>query len=297
MRNMNIKLCAMCVAMLAMQLPAHAGIVDLLRSAFIKQESIDPPSIRVLLAHDQPGVILEVKGKYKIIDPRTNATIGSSFQGKRRMLQAIPSGIRWGEEFPGVYQIAIVGDSNDTTIIVDSVEYRGVIYAYNVGGSISIVNKVNVEEYLSSVLPHAYQDPLPHELLSAAAIVSRTQAYYLAHNSRTPFWDVDAEHEGYRGQAVANRYKAIDSAIQDTQYMVLNRSGKGDWSPTPFSVAWKPQPQSGAKVFKDKTYSVISFDEALALAKKGENAPDILRVAFPDTTIKLEYATPAALLD
>jgi len=279
------------VAMVTMQMPIAGGIVDLLKSAFTKKEIVEPPSIRVLIAQDQPGIILEVNGKYKILDPRTNGNLGVSFLGKRRMLQAIPSGIRWGEEFPGVYQIAIIPEGSETSITVDGVEYKGMIYVYNVGGSINIVNKVSIEEYLSSALPSQYPDPLPHELLTAIAIVSRSQAYFQAANSRTPFWDVDAVQEGYRGLLSAHRYKAIDTAIDDTQYMVLDHIKKGEKAKAPFSAFWWPQP--GAKMYKDRNYSVITFDDAILMAKKGANAPEILKVAFPETTIKLEYAIPS----
>lgn len=282
-----LKLCAISTALLLAHTPIDAGIMDLMRSAVVKKEGVEPPSIRVLLTHDQSSVILEVKGKYKIFDPRTGDAMGL-FQGKRRMLQPMSNGIRWGEEFPEVYQIAIVPDSPETAIIVDSVEYRGTIFVYNVGGSLSIVNKVNIEEYLSSTLASIYRDPLPKELMSAIAIVARTHAYYQAQKSTTPYWDVDASQEGYQGIALSRYFKGVESAIQDTKYMVLNRIGKGEWSVTPFAVAWRPQ--NGGKLYKDRTYSLITFEAAEQLAKKGENAPEILKKAFPDTTIQLEYS-------
>lgn len=285
---MKMTHCAIIAALLCSQNIAEAGIIDLMRSAFIKKEVREPQSIRILLTHDQPAVMVEVVGKYKIFDPHTGQPIGLSYQGKRRLVQPIPSGIRWGEEFPGIYQMLIVPDAADTLIIVDNIEYRGAVFAYNVGGSISIVNKVNIEDFLSSTLPYLYRDPLPAELLASIAIVARTYAYYQVQHAPSPFWDIDATNAAYHGVAFSRRFKPIENAIRDTKYMVLNRMAQEGWQATAFAAAWRYK--NDARLYKERIYSAITLEEAESLAKKGLNAPQILRQAFPDTTIKLEYS-------
>lgn len=270
----------------------EGGIISKLQSAFSKPIPQQPPSIRVLLAHDQPGVVLEVKGKYKIFDPRTNQHIITSFEGKRKFIQALRDGLRWGEEFPGIHQIVIVPDDRNTTTIVDGIEYRGAIYVYDVGGSISVVNQVDIEEYLDSILPTRYTSNLPDETLAAIAITARTNAYYQAQNAKTPYWDIDASKVGYQGYAVARRSKPIDKAIYDTRYMVLYRIGQGDWAVTPFAVDWRPG--SGGKILQGTVYSAITLEDAEQLAKKGSNASQILEKAFPNTSIQLMHYTPYA---
>ncbi len=270
-----------------MILPLEAGIMDLISRAFSKEAPPQPPSIRVLLAHDETGVFLEVKGKYHIYDPHTNAHINTSNQGKRRLVEATFDGIRWGEEFPGVFQIAIVPDSPDTTILVDGVEYRGKMYVYDVEGAISIVNQVDLEDYLSSILPQRYSQEFPEEVYGAIAITARTDNYFTTKNSKNPFWDVEAQKVGYHGYALSRISKPLNKGLQETRYLVLHRVGKGEWLQTPFSVSWKPE--KGVKLEKGTTYSLITLDEASNLAKKGAKAMQILEKAFPDTSIQRIY--------
>jgi len=276
-------------ALMSIIAPVEAGIMDMLSRAFSSEPLPKPPSIRILIVHDQPSVFLEVKGKYHIYDPHTNTQFNTSFSGKRRTVEATFDGIRWGEEFPGIYQIAIAPDAPETTTLVDGVEYRGIIYIYDVGGTISLVNQIPIEEFLSSVMPQRYPDPLPGNLLEAIAITSRTDSYNLAHSANNPYWDVEASKVGYHGYSPSRISKPLESAIQVTQDLILHRSDKGDWAVNPFAVSWKPA--AAGKMDKGIVYSTLTIEEAAKLAKKGSTAVQILEQAFPDTSIKkLEHA-------
>ena len=48
-----------------------------------------PQTIKVLVAHDQPGVMLEVTGKYRVYDPNENTLLAAPRLGKKRYIQAI----------------------------------------------------------------------------------------------------------------------------------------------------------------------------------------------------------------
>lgn len=276
-----------CLGVLAAALSApialpemHGGIMDLVSST-LKKAPQQPPSIRILLTHDVPGVVIEVKGKYNIYDPNTNDQISRSFQGKRRYMQALVDGLRWGEEFPGIHQVKIVPRDASTTIIVDGVEYHGTIYVYDVGGSISVVNMINVEDYLNMILPQRYKDPMPEELLAAVAIVERTNCYYRMQNSKTAFWNVDAKKEGYGGYALSRPSRFIEQAVHKTQYMALQ--GLDGF----LELGWLPE--SNAKRFRGVTYSTMTLQDADLLVKRGKNAAEILKTAFPMAALKLSY--------
>lgn len=270
---------------LSMIIPAaiptlHAGIMDLVTDAFTKKIPAQPPTIRVLLAHDKHGVILETKGKYKIYDPLTGERVGKSFNGKRRYMQPLADGLRWGESFPGIHQLLILPDDPSTATLVDGVEYQGAIYVYDVGGSVSVVNSLPVEDYLNTILPLRYTGPLSEELLAAVAIAERTNYYYHALNSGTAYWDVDAVKEGYQGSALIRRSTPFEMAVSKTQYMVLAMpDGKGvlalDWI--------KPDTQR----YQGVTYSAITFAEADKMAQNGKNAGEILRAAYPMAVLQL----------
>lgn len=264
----------------------HAGIGDLIKSSLTPEVRIEPPKIRVLLSHDKPTVLIEVKGKYKIYDPRTNEQVSMNFQGKRRLMQAEEDGIRWGEEFPGIHQLVIVPDISATTIVVDGIEYQGAIYIYDVGGTLSVVNKIDVEDYLKAILSKRYPSnvALPEELLAAITIVARTASYANAQSGKTPYWDVDARKEGYGGYALARGSKNVDEAIRKTQYLALQEQEQGKG---PFLPEWNPS--AGAKRYQGTTYSLISLDEAQKMAENGKNAGEILKKAFPNASLQLAY--------
>lgn len=269
---------------LAMMLSAasslHAGIIDLVTTAFSKPVSAGMPTLRILLAHDKHGVIIETKGKYKIYDPSTGERVGMSFSGKRRYMQPLPDGLRWGESFPGVYQLVIVPDDPATTTLVDGVEYQGNIYIYDIGGSVSVVNSLPVEDYLLTLLPQRYTDTMPEEMLAALAITERTNYYCQSINGKTAFWDIDAVKEGYQGSALIRPSTAMGAAVRKTCHMALGLpNGAGV-----LAVEWiKP----GAGRFQGVVYSAIPVDEAIKLAQNGKNAGEILRVAYPTATLQL----------
>lgn len=261
-------------------LPLHGGIIDLVTNAFTKEVPAQPPTIRVLLAHDKHGVIIETKGKYKIYDPLTGERVGMSFNGKRRYMQPLADGLRWGESFPGIYQLLILPDDQATTIIVDGVEYQGAIYVYDVGGSVSVVNSLPVEDYLSTILPLKYAATLNGELLAALAITERTNYYYHTINSGTDFWDVDASKEGYQGSALVRRSTPLEAAVYNTKFMALAL-------PQEKKIIALDWVKTDTKRYKGVTYSAITFADANKMAQNGKNAADILRAAYPMATLQL----------
>ena len=188
----------------------EAGLWDNIKSLFAGSNRNVPPIIRVLVTHDQPSVMLEVKGKYNVYDPNTKAHMGTRLIGKHKLIQSIPSGLKWGEEFPGIYQLHIVPENQSITTVVNEVEYRGSLFVYDIGGTISIINAVDLEDYLTSVLTPQFHEPLSEETLSAIAITARTYAYYRTLHPKNPFWGVDGEQEVYAGLASIDTDSAIE---------------------------------------------------------------------------------------
>src|SRR5262245_44284269 len=86
-------------------------IASVLRTGWSKNETPPPPTIRVMVMHDQKGVGLEVRGKYNIVDPHTQEILATRFKGKSQLIQALSSGLKWGEEFPGIHQVEIIPTS------------------------------------------------------------------------------------------------------------------------------------------------------------------------------------------
>ncbi len=274
---------ALCTAIAAAAQPVEAGFLDTLKGYFWSEQS-PLPAIKVLVIHDQPGALLEVKGKYKVYDPNTSEHLTSRMIGKRQYLQALNTGIKWGEEFPGVHQLFIVPDDPNTLITIDGRPYKGSIYIYDIGGTISVVNQIPIEDYLMAVLTPTFNDETPPEALAAVAIAARTQAYYNSRYSKNKYWDVDARKVGFDG--IGNvRPGAVAQAIDTTQNMVMSRTGVYE-GVSPFPAQWGSM-TGGKTSADDAVFARITLFDVEAMAKRGENAAQILAKAFPNTTIML----------
>jgi len=268
--------------------PLQAGVGDFLSTSFKKSTEKQAPSMRVLIAMDKEAVQVEVDGPFKGYDPRTGELLLVSKLGKKAPLQVIGGGLKWNEEFPGTHQFSIIPTDKNTRILVDGKQYRGTLFFYDVEGKICSVNKVPLEEYLTSTLTAVYQKNEPEELFAAIAIAARTNAYYIVEKSTNPYWDVKGWEVGYRGAVDSSTSPAINQAIANTRHMVLSKITSHGSPLSPFYGLWKGEdhrPDNPGSAIEGK----ISINEAKAFVESGANAAQILEKAFPQTSIQLTY--------
>lgn len=254
----------------------QAGVVENLINAFWKKEEAAPATMKILVIHDKPGAVLEVKGKYKIYDPHTNEYLSTRFIGKRKFIQALNSSLKWGEEFPGVHQLKIVPDDPSTTSLVDGVEYKGDLYIYDIGGTISIVNEIPLDDYLRIVLNPLFDNAFPEEVAAAIAIAARGNAWYQVQNPKSDYFTVDAGKIGYRGFVAGAKRDGIDTAITDTKNMILTKNNEAF-----------PNNFTGTTQTTNPQNSEISLEQAIKLAQKGDHAAEILQKAYPGSKVSL----------
>ncbi len=260
----------------------EAGLWDAVTNYIVGQEQVVPEKISVLVAHDQPGALLEVTGKYRIYDPNKNKLMSARMMGKKKYIQAVPEGIKWQEEFPGMHQLKIVPDETNCTTYIDGVEYKGAVYIYDIGGTISIVNELNVEDYVSSILADQFNEPgLAEETLSAVAIAARTHAYHQSTNPKNRYWAVDGRQIGFKGFDEVNPSSPVQEAVRLTDGIVLSQdSDMTKVFPALWGSATGGTQEAGV-------FSRITLFDADDLAKKGHDASMILHKAFPGTAIKM----------
>jgi len=263
----------------------QGGVWNNIVSNFRGETAPPPPCIRVLIEHDVQKVPFEVTGKYSLYDPYSNSHISSRFVGKCREIQAMNDGIKWGEAFPGIYQIKVVPDEVSSQIVINGNIYDGSAYIYDIGGTISIVNQLPIETYVSQFLAEFPGQDLHPEVLAAVAIVTRTNSYFLTLNLRNSFWAADATKIGYKGREIVP-YE-ISQAVYVTRYMIMSRTGVYDKQATPFAAQFDHL--SPGVPAKDLAVSKISLKEANEMAQNGAHAAQILARAFPGTTIMLMH--------
>ena len=183
--------------------------------------------IKVLLFKDIEAANLEVRGGYKIFDPKTGNKISKGSMKKQYLLRPTLDGVTWGEAFPGIFQIALVPNEKEGCFLVNGIQYSGNLYIYQVGNKISLVNEVSIEDFAKSMLNPKVNKKMHPETLAAMAIIERTQAYYYALKNQNSFWHLDANDINYQGRAVCGRENGVDKAVELTHHLVMKSKSYG----------------------------------------------------------------------
>lgn len=183
----------------------------------------EQPCIRVLLAKDILGALVEAKGPYVVVREETGDILSSGRSGKRFVAQPISEGLRWGEEYPGIYQIKILPLSKSTVLYVDGKQYAGSLSVYTRDGRIAVVNDAPLEEFVKSSLAMSAPETFEKEAMAAVAIGIRTVAYgrVLQNSAAQKLWDVVASEMNYEGRGVTRQKCGIDTAVDETRHIVL----------------------------------------------------------------------------
>jgi len=239
-------------------------------------EKKEEPRIRVLLAKEAKGVLLEARGGYKILQRDGRKMLSHGTTGKRFVVHAISSGIRWGEEFPGIYAISIFPLDAKTSFYVDGLQYKGAIHVYcTKKGFIHVVNEVSIEDFVASTMSVKLTSPLSQEAINALAIAARTNAYseVFYRTDASSLWDLLAKECGYLGMGVTMSKNGVDEAVLTTKHIVLEEKGGMP------------------------THAVnLSAGDAEKLALKGLDAKRILRSVLPhcETAVIASKTKPVA---
>ena len=199
-------------------------------------EVVAPRNIQVLILRDQTEALLEVKGSYSLFNPQDGSRICAGLLGKRFMVHALSNGLRWGEEFPGIHQFAIVPKGEQTSIFINGIQYNGIVFVYSVGDRIHLVNEIDIESYVKGILSLQFSSPLESEVMAALAIVARTNAYYATSRNPDVFWHVQARESSYQGTALCAPASPVDKAVEGTRDLILVHSQGG--RAIPFAATW-----------------------------------------------------------
>jgi stage II sporulation protein D len=210
-----------------------------------------PTTIKVLIQDSESEALLEVKGAYKVYCPHTQVLISSGSYAKRMPLKAQKAGLFWGDSFPGTFGMRIVPSNNQSTILVNGLQYKGCVEVYDVNGKIRVINEVDVENYLRSCLATQFFHITEAEVLNALAIVARTNAYYQVHHFPQAPWHVVAKDVHYTGNGAILQHMPLEQAIAATRHAVLLYKSE------PFPTSWNEnsggRTTSFASIHKDNS--------------------------------------------
>ncbi|MBI3900549.1 MAG: hypothetical protein HY324_00195, partial [Chlamydiia bacterium] len=227
-----------------------------------------PRNIQILIEKEAKEALLEVRGPYYLFNPLDGSRIAAGLLGKRFIIRELARGLKWGEEFPGIHQLYIKPRSPDTSIFINGIQYSGGVFVYGVEGKIHVVNEVDIESYVKSILTTEFPTPMEPEVMAAVAIVTRTQAYYQSLKGQNGFWHIQAKESGYAGSALLVSKSPIERAVDSTKNLILVHPSQG--KNVPFAASWTEHSAG-----KTAAYETIFRQEAAA-PEKGVEAPHAL---------------------
>jgi stage II sporulation protein D len=179
-----------------------------------------PDEVRVAIVRDSREVDLAIHGSYRLRDMSSGKVVGQGtylFQSKVRLLDR---GILMGlNVYPS--KRLIIEPARDASIIIDERPFRGeVTFIRTPDNHITVVNDINVEDYIKGVLFHEVSHHWPMEALKAQAVAARTYALYSINSADKPY-DVtnDIYSQVYGGRS-SERYRT-DLAVDYTKGQVL----------------------------------------------------------------------------
>lgn len=189
---------------------------------FIDATPVKKHDIAILLHENTDAVLLEADGPVYIYDPYNKTHIRSGILAKRFLVHMGCSGIKWGEEFVHYRNIKVVPASPETSLLVNGIQYDGSISIYEQNGKIDVVNNVEIEDLVISVLSTKCANIVDSEVMSTVAILARTNAYFALHNNpKSSNWQLEAKDLEYMGCGTCTPKSLVREIVKTTAGLSL----------------------------------------------------------------------------
>jgi stage II sporulation protein D len=123
------------------------------------------------------------------------------------------------EKIKNIYVI----ETGVNPVFINNTGYRGKIEIHNVLGKIYIINIVNIEEYLASVVPSEMPPSWNMEALKAQAIAARTYTYYhlTKKQNNKSIYDLDATTNFQVYKGIIAEKESSTKAVRDTSGIIM----------------------------------------------------------------------------
>lgn len=232
------------------------------------KENAKPATIRVLLENELEGALVEVRGSFRVYDPKTGKHL-SSGNGKRFYMYPHEEGIKWGEDFAGIYQLRIAPTSSNTTFFINGIQYHGCLDIFHIRDKMTCINEVTVEEYIKSILTPQFNQYYGDTVMEAVAIVARTNAYYQVLSNKEALWHVKKEAVHYGGLGATGINPEMEQAVDSTRYLVMTLSEM------PFASAWTENCAGKTArydaIFRKNVKAALGIDSIFAKEARAEH--------------------------
>lgn len=172
------------------------------------------PVLRVALAKRVNKVVLEAFEGSHLSNGQTSILSPSviTYENNRMMLNKVP-----------VSKQLVITSSKPITVFLNGRKkiVRGSVVVQPKSHGMLVLNRVNIEDYLLSVVPSESYPSWPEETLKAQAIAARTYAYYQKLHRRNLEYDVRADTFDQMYGGVAKEHPRTTKAIKDTRGVII----------------------------------------------------------------------------
>jgi stage II sporulation protein D len=184
-----------------------------------------PELVRVAIVRDSREVELAINGNYHLRDEYSNE-VGKGVYLPESKVRLLNRGFFMGLNVYHSKRLTIIA-SREASITIDGRAFRGgITFIRTPDNRITVVNTIDVEDYIKGVLYHEVSHHWPMEALKAQAVAARTYALYSIRPSSSKPYDVtnDIYSQVYGGRD-SERYRT-DLAVDYTHGQILTYNGK-----------------------------------------------------------------------
>lgn len=180
--------------------------------------------VRVAIARDAREIDLEISGPYKLAEGNKAREFSTSSRLPKTTVRLLDKGFFInGKVYP--YERLVITSVREGEIKINERSFRGQIILIRTSSDrISVVNTINIEDYVKGVLYHEVSHHWPMEAIKAQAVATRTYAIHSINKSK----DFDVTNDIYSqvyGGRNSERYRT-GLAVERTLSEVLVFNGR-----------------------------------------------------------------------
>ena len=185
-------------------------------------------TVKVLLGKDLSGSLIETRGHVNLFNLKNGSAIKPVVQSKKYYMRLDSDGLYWGEKFFNVTSMAFVPQNEKSYVLVNGIQYKGSLIVYGYEDTLTLVNAVDIEDFVTSQLSDKQKNPLEFEAMCALAITLRTNALAAISDHIQDSYHIDASKTPYKGYAITHQKIKIEEAVLETRSLVMQNT-KGDF--------------------------------------------------------------------
>ncbi len=186
-----------------------------------QKENLPHKMVRVAIVRDARELNLAIQGTYKFIDMDSGQLIIKGRNIVKARVRLLDKGLFMGIDVYPTKRL-IIKPMKDASITINNHNFRGdVLLMRTPNNRITVINSIDIEDYIKGVLYHEVSHHWPMEALKTQAVATRTYALYMMNLSHHSDYDVtnDIYSQVYGGKD-SERYRT-GLAVERTSGQIL----------------------------------------------------------------------------